>query len=94
MPSPSLAIETNDLNSRAGNFLSSERFDLGLYSTPKSRKGVVETLVGDRSISYDDTSKAGESNDIESGGAVLKDEAKLGTISGVFLPCLQNILVS
>ena len=94
MTSPSLVVETSDLNTRAGDFQSSERFDLGLYSTPKSRKGVVETLIGDQSISYDHASNAGDNNDVESGEAVLKDEAKLGTISGVFLPCLQNILVS
>ena len=64
-------------------------FDLGIFSTPKTRTSIVDTLTQngfalDTNFTYNDDNGKRITNS--------KDE-KLGTISGVLLPCLQNILV-
>lgn len=70
-------------------------FDLGLYSTPKSRTCIVDTLTKNgfsltSSLNFASSSVNGES---EVKKDIASDDGKLGTMSGVLLPCLQNILV-
>lgn len=77
-------------------------FDLGVFSTPTARTGIIDTLIKDGRIlsqkfkqAIDETTYGGTAcTDVERGSNTGPKEstAKLGTLTGVFLPCLQNIL--
>jgi len=77
-------------------------FDLGVFSTPTARTGIIDTLIKDGRIlsqkfkqAIDESTYGGTTcADVEKGTNTGSTEstAKLGTLTGVFLPCLQNIL--